>query len=91
VTIIPLGRPLLARLISDLPGSVTRRAGACGPCDPLLPYLVLLRVGFALPWTSLSRRCALTAPFHPYPGLRRGGIFSVALSVQQPWRCLPGR
>ena len=47
---------------------------------PLLPYLVLLRVGFALPAGSLRPRCALTAPFHPYP--QRGGIFSVALSVR---------
>src|SRR5271167_2679829 len=30
------------------------------------PYLVLLRVGFALPAALLRRRCALTAPFHPY-------------------------
>jgi len=29
----------------------------------------LLRVGFALPAALLSRRCALTAPFHPYPGV----------------------
>jgi len=29
----------------------------------------LLRVGFALPATLLPRRCALTAPFHPYPAL----------------------
>src|SRR5262250_818789 len=33
----------------------------------LPPYLVLLRVGFALPASLLPRRCALTAPFHPYP------------------------
>ena len=33
----------------------------------LLPYLVLLHVGFALPAGSLRPRCALTAPFHPYP------------------------
>src|SRR5260370_30042071 len=46
----------------------------------LLPYLVLLHVGFALPAGSLRPRCALTAPFHPY--LARGGIFSVALSVR---------
>src|SRR2546429_5700154 len=32
----------------------------------LPPYLVLLRVGFALPAALLPRRCALTAPFHPY-------------------------
>ncbi len=35
-------------------------------CFP--PYLVLLRVGFTLPPASQSERCALTAPFHPYPG-----------------------
>ena len=35
----------------------------------LPPYLVLLRVGFALPTTLLPRRCALTAPFHPYPAI----------------------
>ena len=40
---------------------------------PLLSYLVLLRVGFAMPPASLPGRCALTlipmsqaAPFHPY-------------------------
>jgi hypothetical protein len=53
---------------------------------PLLPYLVLLRAGFSLPAPSLTPRCALTAPFHPYPGPARkpsrGGIFSVALSVE---------
>ena len=31
-------------------------------------YLVLLRVGFTVPRPSLDARCALTAPFHPYPG-----------------------
>ena len=50
--------------------------------SPFLPYLVLLRVGFALPRALLPGRCALTAPFHPYPGLSRGGMFSVALSVE---------
>src|SRR6185295_16899107 len=39
---------------------------------PLLPsYLVLLRVGFALPDGLLRPRCALTAPFHPYPVMGR--------------------
>jgi hypothetical protein len=46
-----------------------------------LPYLVLLRVGFAMPRALLSGRCALTAPFHPYQDRNHGGIFSVALSV----------
>ena len=30
------------------------------------PYLVLLRVGFAMQRSLLNARCALTAPFHPY-------------------------
>ena len=49
-----------------------------------LPYLVLLRVGFTLPPTLPSTRCALTAPFHPYLDIGypiQGGLFSVALSV----------
>ena len=47
------------------------------------PYLVLLRTGFTLPLALPQARCALTAPFHPYPTSRgvRGGIFSVALAV----------
>jgi len=32
------------------------------------PYLVLLRVGFTLPPALPPERCALAAPFHPYPG-----------------------
>jgi hypothetical protein len=40
----------------------------------LPPYLVLLRVGFALPTALLRRRCALTAPFHPYLGVTAGAV-----------------
>ena len=36
------------------------------------PYLVLLRVGFTMPPALQPKRCALTAPFHPYPGARLG-------------------
>jgi len=51
------------------------------------PYLALLRAGFCLPRPLPAARCALTAPFHPYPpsllALRprtpAGGIFSVPL------------
>src|SRR5207302_422369 len=35
-----------------------------------LPYLVLLRAGFCLPPVLPRARCALTAPFHPYPSTR---------------------
>ena len=49
------------------------------------PYLVLLQAGLAMPSLSPGPRCALTAPFHPYPpSLRRasaGGLLSVALSL----------
>ncbi len=40
----------------------------------LPPYLVLLRVGFALPAALLRQRCALTAPFHPYLGVAAGAV-----------------
>jgi len=40
----------------------------------LPPYLVLLRVGFALPAALLRRRCALTAPFHPYLDVAAGAV-----------------
>jgi hypothetical protein len=36
------------------------------------PYSVLLPVGFALPRLLPAPRCALTAPFHPYPGSSPG-------------------
>src|SRR6185437_2912327 len=42
-----------------------RRCALC--CQsPLLPYLALLQVGFAMPALLPRPRCALTAPFHPY-------------------------
>src|SRR5262249_46518101 len=47
-------------------------------------YSVLLPVGFAVPPPLPKTRCALTAPFHPCRGryaTRRGGLFSVALSL----------
>ena len=52
------------------------------------PYSVLLPVGFTVPAPSPARRCALTAPFHPYPAnscaCPRGGLLSVALSLELP-------
>lgn len=55
--------------LCGLPGSRMRRAASCPPKQRggLLPYLALLRTGFALPLMSPPERCALTAPFHPYP------------------------
>jgi hypothetical protein len=72
-TVIPLGRTLL-RGSSDLPGGCGAPSRHASPANPkahwkLPPYLVLLRVGFALPAALLRRRCALAAPFHPYLSL----------------------
>jgi hypothetical protein len=72
-TVIPLGRALL-RGSSDLPGGCGAPSRHAAPkarrlYQEIPPYLVLLRVGFALPAALLRRRCALTAPFHPYLSL----------------------
>ena len=75
--IIHLGNPS-PNSSSDLPGNSWRRAASW------LPYLILLHVGFTMPFLSPEKRCALTAPFHPYRTRFRtsGGIFSVALSLE---------
>ena len=92
-TVIPLGRASL-RDSSDLPGSggaSSRNARRIS--SPLLPYLVLLRVGFALPWLLPARRCALTAPFHPYPGKPGRYIFCGTfrrVDLNPPSQALPG-
>lgn len=86
--------PLRARRCRGPQATYPDRKAGNGPlCDP---YLVLLSVGFAVPVPLPVPRCALTAPFHPYPAFRQGGLFSVALSIG-PWakspqavRALPG-
>src|ERR1700681_3001674 len=50
---------------------------SCGPHGAadrrrVLPYLVLLPVGFAVPPMLPPARCALTAPFHPCRRRLRG-------------------
>jgi hypothetical protein len=47
-------------------------------------YSVLLPVGFTMPPQLPLERCALTAPFHPYPWRTMGGLLSVALSLGLP-------
>ncbi len=59
----------------------TRRALARASTCP--PYLVFLRVGFALPALSPGPRCALTAPFHPYRAAR--GDLAVYFLWHFPW------
>ncbi len=74
-TVIPLGRASL-RGSSDLPGSCDAPSQHVRPPKrTLLPYLVLLHVGFSLPPPLLAARCALTAPFHPYPACAGRYVF----------------
>ena len=61
-----------------------RKTGPARLPAPRHPYSVLLPVGLAMRPPLLDARCALTAPFHPYPGRIRGGSFSVALSLGSP-------
>ena len=60
----------------------TRRLRTGRPIAP--PYLALLRAGFCLPPMLPPARCALTAPFHPYPSARpsraRSGLGPLASS-----------
>src|SRR6478672_11131973 len=58
------------------------RAGRPGP--GLSAYLVLLPVGFAVPAMSPPPRCALTAPFHPYPSTRFARL-GQAREGRGPW------
>jgi len=46
-------------------------------------FLVLLLMGFTLPFLLPKKRYALTIPFHPYHKTH-GGLFSVALSLELP-------
>src|ERR1700678_3960536 len=89
-TTIPLGRPSPGASSNqpERPGQQT------GPATPFgaarRSYSVLLPAGLAMPPTLPPTRCALTAPFHPYPqhfrvwGNAKGGLLSVALSLGSP-------
>jgi len=85
---IPLGRPL-PDASRDQPGrrAETPVMAAGFPRRHTRPYSVLLPVGFTMPRPSPAARCALTAPFHPYPRAvagGAGGLLSVALSLGSP-------
>ena len=86
---IPLGRSL-PTASRDRPGRLTRKPARTRGLGHRAgrPYMVLLPVGFTVPGSLPRPRCALTAPFHPYPrcgrGLGAGGLLSVALSLGSP-------
>ncbi len=82
-TAIHLGRAS-PRASSDLPGNCAGHTS--------FPYLVLLRVGFtSLPMLPPAR-CALTAPFHPYPRslATRAVFFLLHLPSARAAQALPG-
>ena len=84
--VIPLDAALPRTFNSNLPGgfgTCSNRLSRIGPIRRAArflrhwrvpPYLVLLRVGFTLPDASRRQRCALTAPFHPYPGAKEASF-----------------
>ena len=57
-------------------------------CERFPPYLVLLRVGFTLPPALPPERCALTAPFHPYPGAGVSATAVVLAEASQHGYCV---
>src|SRR5690606_13514264 len=54
------------------------------------PYSVLLPVGFTVRRLLPDPRCALTAPFHPYPGRAGAVCFLWHFPWGRPRRALPG-
>jgi hypothetical protein len=68
------------RIAARAPQRPTRGSWRAGPVRrhglrrSIPAYLVLLRVGFTLPSTLQPKRCALTAPFHPYPAFANRAV-----------------
>lgn len=54
------------------------------------PYLILLPVGFAMPPTLPSARCAFAAPFRPYPAKAVAVCFLWHFPLGRPSRMLSG-
>ena len=103
----PCGAGSRSRGMRLLPGGIRPLSGVCGQAGHC-SCSVLHRMGFVVPPSLRSERWALTPPFHPYRDVRsrsdridsatghRGGIFSVALSLNHseerpdgryPWPC----
>jgi hypothetical protein len=78
------GTPVARRLARPTRAAAREPACRASGKPTCRPYLVLLRVGFAVPPLLPGARCALTAPFHPCRRLPAGGLLSVALSLGSP-------
>jgi hypothetical protein len=81
---IPLGRAL-RRASCNQPGRLIRKRD-WQVSLPRRPYSVLLPVGFAMPFMLPRTRCALTAPFHPYPACKsKFASGAVCFLLHCPW------
>lgn len=77
-------RSFICDTCRHVPVATYPEAGASHACCQAARFPIWSCSGWGLPCHRCwSARCALTAPFHPYLAGRgrRGGIFSVALSV----------
>ena len=79
--------PSRAEANPESPGVRLTREGLAAAAV-LPPYLVLLRVGFALPAPLLRRRCALTAPFHPYHAGSADSDYLQSKPAEPAGRCI---
>ena len=66
------------------PTRTTARRGLRRSPAARRPYSVLLLAGLAVPLPSPVARCALTAPFHPYPRERRRSVLCGAIPGVAP-------
>ncbi len=101
MTAIPLGGRLRGRS-SNQPGQHRREdtpAPTSNEVGARRPYSVLLQAGLAMPGPLLARRCALTAPFHPYLPKKAvcflwrfpsGSLFLISPAGRYPAPCLQG-
>ncbi len=87
---IHLGRPL-PDASRDRPGRRRGKPAWRRKATPCHPYLVLLPVGFTVPFPSPGTRCALTAPFHPCRRTANRGAHGPGPAVCFLWHCPWGR
>jgi hypothetical protein len=90
-TAIPLGRTSLHGS-SDLPEGLTHRAGTCPQPKPRPSFLFGLAPCGVCPARAITVAAVRSyRAFSPLPRrCRRGGMFSVALSVERSQLCQPG-
>ena len=77
-------------VLATYPDGSGRRSPVPDRSGTRRPYSVLLQAGLAMPPPSPETRCALTAPFHPYPAPKRQAVcFLWRYPWGRPRRALP--